>query len=110
MRGLRPRLGGPRQFLHGLAQRLELFVEKAGEVVEVRERVPISSHEQIKIDEGPVRPPWKPDPLPPGGTRATAGARSWQLTLGAGEKAQLSAQYTVRIPGDQMLVGGNRRV
>lgn len=80
--------------------------------LEVRERVPISSHEQIKVEEGTVRPPWKPDPAPPPGvpTAAAAGARSWRLTLGAGEKAQLSAQYTVRIPGDQMLVGGNRRV
>jgi uncharacterized protein (TIGR02231 family) len=77
--------------------------------LEVKERVPISSHEQIKIEEGPVRPPWKPDPTPAGGVRA-AGARTWHLTLAPGEKAQLSAQYTVRLPGDQALVGGNRRV
>lgn len=80
--------------------------------VEVRERVPISTHEQIKVEEGQASPPWKPatevGPVKPG--TATAGARVWQVTVAPGQKAKLSAQYSIRLPNDQVLVGGNRRI
>ena len=80
--------------------------------VEVRERVPISSHEQIKIEEGQSSPPWRPateiDPVKTGSV--TLGARVWQVTVAPGQKTKLSAQYSIRLPNDQVLVGGNRRI
>ncbi|HZN95565.1 MAG TPA: DUF4139 domain-containing protein, partial [Myxococcales bacterium] len=80
--------------------------------VEVLERVPVPTHEQIKVEEGTASPPWKParevGPIKPG--QAAAGARVWQVTVAPGEKAKLSAQYSIRLPGDQVLVGGNRRI
>ena len=39
----------------------------------------------------------------------TNGARRWLITVPAGQTTTLSAQFTIRIPADRMLVGGNRR-
>ncbi|HVE84311.1 MAG TPA: DUF4139 domain-containing protein [Myxococcales bacterium] len=72
--------------------------------VEVRERVPVPTHEQIKVEEGSVSPPWQPV------EKGVSGAKAWQVTVAPGEKAKLSAQYSIRLPGDQVLVGGNRRI
>ncbi|HEY8209749.1 MAG TPA: DUF4139 domain-containing protein [Myxococcaceae bacterium] len=81
-------------------------------LVEVRERVPVSTHEQIKVEEGQASPPWKRaaevGPIKEG--QAAAGARVWQVTVPPGQQAQLNAQYSIRLPGDQVLVGGNRRI
>lgn len=77
--------------------------------IEVRERVPLSSHADIKIEETPATPPWKADPLEHNGQRAE-GARVWKVQLKPGEKTKLVATYAIRIPGDKMLDGGNRRV
>ncbi|HYV49694.1 MAG TPA: DUF4139 domain-containing protein, partial [Myxococcaceae bacterium] len=80
--------------------------------VEIRERVPVSTHEQIKVEEGQASPPWKPasELGPPKPGAATTGARVWQVTVAPGQKAKLTAQYSIRLPGDQVLVGGNRRI
>ena len=40
----------------------------------------------------------------------TDGARRWLLTVPPGEKQKVTAQFHIKIPSDQMLVGGNRRV
>lgn len=77
--------------------------------LEVRERVPISTDGDIKVEETASSPPWKKDVKLHGGVQAE-GARVWRLTVPAGEKATLGAQYIVKLPGDKMLVGGNRRV
>jgi hypothetical protein len=83
--------------------------------VEVRERVPLSTHDQIKVEEGSVSPPWRPaKEVDPAGVRSGSpvalGARVWRVTVPPGEKTKLTAQYSIRIPGDQVLVGGNRRI
>jgi hypothetical protein len=37
------------------------------------------------------------------------GARRWVVAVPPGQSRTLTAQYTIRIPSDRMLVGGNRR-
>ncbi len=77
--------------------------------IEVRERIPFSTEDDVKIEETRVEPAWEKDEAPREGV-ATRGARAWHLTVAAGATAKLTAQFTVRIPSDKMLVGGNRRV
>lgn len=77
-------------------------------LVEVRERVPVSLDDDVKIEESKVEPPWEKDE----GLRDGAvvrGARAWRVTVPPGQKTTLSAQYVVKIPSDKMVVGGNRR-
>jgi hypothetical protein len=62
----------------------------------------------VKIEEGEVHPPWEKVDEPVDGA-VVPGARRWRVPLGPRERATVSAQYTIRIPGDRMLVGGNRR-
>jgi uncharacterized protein (TIGR02231 family) len=77
--------------------------------IEVRERVPFSLEETVKVEETRIDPPWEKDEGLRDGA-AVRGARAWRVNVGAGEKKTLTAQFTVRIPSDKMLVGGNRRV
>jgi hypothetical protein len=78
--------------------------------VEVRERVPVAhpAEHDVKIEEGEVHPPWEKVDEPVDGA-VVPGARRWRVPLGPRERATVSAQYTIRIPGDRVLVGGNRR-
>jgi hypothetical protein len=63
----------------------------------------------VKIEESQVKPPWEKDEKVRDGVQ-TDGARRWQISVPAGEKATLTAQFSIKIPADKMLVGGNRRV
>lgn len=76
--------------------------------VEVRERVPTSTDETIKIEET-ARPQWEKDEKVRDGVQVD-GARKWLVQVAAGQKTTLTAQFSIRIPADKMLVGGNRRV
>jgi hypothetical protein len=78
--------------------------------VEVLERVPAvpPSEKDIKVEESEVKPPWSKRTPPPGET-PVEGERAWRLTLQPGETQTLSAAWTVRIPSNKVLVGGNRR-
>ncbi|OJH40768.1 DUF4139 domain-containing protein [Cystobacter ferrugineus] len=78
--------------------------------VEVRERVPAipPSEKDIKVEESEVTPPWSKHTPPPGET-PVEGERAWRLTLKPGETQTLSAAWSVRIPSNKVLVGGNRR-
>lgn len=76
--------------------------------LEVRERVPISLDEEVKIEEAKVEPAWEKDEGLRDGV-SVRGARAWRVTVPAGQKMTLSAQYVVRIPSGKMVVGGNRR-
>ncbi len=76
--------------------------------LEVRERVPISLDEDVKIEEAKVEPAWEKDEGLRDGV-SVRGARAWRVTVPAGQKVTLSAQYVVRIPSGKMVVGGNRR-
>lgn len=77
--------------------------------VEIRERVPVTTDEDVKIEEVAVKPPWEKDEKVREGVQ-TDGARRWLITVPAGEKAKVTAQFHIKIPSDKMLVGGNRRV
>lgn len=74
--------------------------------VEVRERVPVTSDADVRIEE---RADWT---APEEGTepdRHAPGTRVWRLDLPAGATAALDGGYEIRIPTGKALVGGNRR-
>ncbi|MFB7381040.1 DUF4139 domain-containing protein [Kitasatospora purpeofusca] len=72
--------------------------------VEVRERVPVSSDADVRIEE---RPGWhapdEPSPECPPGTRLR------RVDLPPGGRAELDGGYQIRIPAGKAIVGGNRR-
>ncbi|MDT9687546.1 DUF4139 domain-containing protein [Streptomyces sp. P9(2023)] len=91
--------------------------------VEVRERVPVTSEPDVRIEERAdwTAPDEAPDARggPDAGTGADAagiapdrhapGTRVWRLELAAGATAALDGGYEIRIPTGKALVGGNRR-
>jgi hypothetical protein len=78
--------------------------------IEVRERLPQvpANEKDIKVEEAEVKPAWEKVDGPLDGL-LVAGLRRWRLSVPAGSRSTLTAQYLVRIPADKMLVGGNRR-
>ena len=84
----------------------------ASSLVEVRERVPVpqDGEKDLKVEETDVRPAWEKIDEPIDGQQFVPGARRWRVTVPAGGRATLTARFNVRMPGDRMLVGGNRRV
>ncbi|MFB7368583.1 DUF4139 domain-containing protein [Streptomyces sp. NPDC056222] len=74
--------------------------------VEVRERVPVASEPDIRIEE---RADWT-TPADGAGTEHHApGTRIWRVDLPAGGTTALDGGYEIRIPAGKALVGGNRR-
>jgi uncharacterized protein (TIGR02231 family) len=74
--------------------------------VEVRERVPVTSDPDIRIEE---RADWS---APANGAHAelhAPGTRLWRIELPAGGTAALDGGYEIRIPAGKALTGGNRR-
>jgi hypothetical protein len=81
-------------------------------LIEVRERVPWVAPEDekdVKVEEPQVTPPWERLDKPIDGESVVRGARRWRVTVPGGQSMKLSAQFTIRIPSDRMVVGGNRR-
>jgi hypothetical protein len=78
--------------------------------VEVRERVPWPAPDEkdLKVEEAEVSPQWELVETPLDGV-VVKGARRWQVTVPAGGSIKLTAQFVIRMPGDRMIVGGNRR-
>ncbi|MEV0493047.1 DUF4139 domain-containing protein [Streptomyces atratus] len=74
--------------------------------VEVRERVPVSSDPDVRIEE---RADWTAPEEATGPDRHASGTRVWRLDLPAGATAALDGGYEIRIPTGKALVGGNRR-
>ncbi|MGW1085990.1 DUF4139 domain-containing protein [Streptomyces sp. NPDC002596] len=74
--------------------------------VEVRERVPVSSDPDVRIEE---RADWTAPEEGTGPDRHAPGIRVWRLDLPAGATAALDGGYEIRIPTGKALVGGNRR-
>ncbi|MFZ4300838.1 DUF4139 domain-containing protein [Streptomyces cinereoruber] len=73
-------------------------------VVEVRERVPVTSEPDVRIEE---RPGWA---VPEDGPEEhAAGTRVRRVELPAGGTAVLEGGYEIRIPAGKALVDGNRR-
>ncbi|MGW6567514.1 DUF4139 domain-containing protein [Streptomyces sp. NPDC054975] len=74
--------------------------------VEVRERVPVTSDADVRIEE---RADWTTPGAAAGPDRHAPGTRVWRLDLPAGATAALEGGYEIRIPTGKALVGGNRR-
>ncbi|WP_371584402.1 DUF4139 domain-containing protein [Streptomyces sp. NBC_01314] len=74
--------------------------------VEVRERVPVTSDPDVRIDE---RADWTTPEEDTGPDRHVPGTRVWRLDLSAGATVTLDGGYEIRIPTGKALAGGNRR-
>ena len=74
--------------------------------VEVRERVPVTSEPDVRIEE---RADWTAPEEGTGPDRHAPGTRVWRLDLPAGATAALDGGYEIRIPTGKALAGGNRR-
>ncbi|WP_055593640.1 DUF4139 domain-containing protein [Streptomyces hirsutus] len=74
--------------------------------VEVRERVPVTSDTDIRIEE---RADWTAPESGADPERHTPGTRLWRVELPAGGTAALDGGYEIRIPAGKALTGGNRR-
>ncbi|MFJ3726662.1 DUF4139 domain-containing protein [Streptomyces sp. NPDC090045] len=74
--------------------------------VEVRERVPVTSDPDVRIEE---RADWTAPEEGKGPEHHAPGTRLWRLELPAGATAALGGGYEIRIPTGKALVGGNRR-
>lgn len=86
---------------------VELANRLAGHVsIEVRERVPVTSDPDVRIEE---RAEWTPPEDGPGPDLHTPGTRVWRVDLPAGGTAVLDGGYEIRMPAGKALIGGNRR-
>ncbi|WFB05789.1 DUF4139 domain-containing protein [Streptomyces sp. LX-29] len=74
--------------------------------VEVRERVPVTSEPDVRIEE---RADWTAPEDGPGSEHHAPGTRLWRIDLSAGGTAALDGGYEIRIPAGKALVGGDRR-
>ncbi|MEU1126348.1 DUF4139 domain-containing protein, partial [Streptomyces sp. NPDC005899] len=86
---------------------VELANRLAGPVtVEVRERVPVTSEPDVRIEE---RADWTVPAEGPGPDRQAPGTRVWRVSLPPAGTAVLEGGYEIRIPAGKALAGGNRR-
>ncbi|MFF3837668.1 DUF4139 domain-containing protein [Streptomyces sp. NPDC001930] len=74
--------------------------------VEIRERVPVTSDADVRIEE---RPGWTAPADGATTEQHAPGTRVWRVDLPAGGTAALDGGYEIRIPAGKALVGGNRR-
>ncbi|MEE1781671.1 DUF4139 domain-containing protein [Streptomyces sp. SP17BM10] len=72
--------------------------------VEVRERVPVSSDAEIRIEE---RADWHAPTVPT--PQCPPSTRLWRVELPPGGRAELDGGYQIKIPAGKAIVGGNRR-
>lgn len=79
--------------------------------VEVRERVPVSTDKDVRIEERRAQPAWQqPDEPLAGQDRALVrGARVWRVEVAPGRTTTLTGGFEVRLPAGKSVVGGNRR-
>ncbi|MEM6992060.1 MAG: DUF4139 domain-containing protein, partial [Myxococcota bacterium] len=77
--------------------------------VEVRERigVKVEGDDDVEIVERSSEPPW--DDYEQRSLERLEGGRVWKVDVPAGEARKLRATWSVRIPSQHELVGGNRR-
>ncbi|KOU23424.1 hypothetical protein ADK52_18400 [Streptomyces sp. WM6372] len=86
---------------------VELANRLAGPVtVEVRERVPVTTEPDVRIEE---RADWTAPEEGAGPEHHAPGTRIWRVDLPAGATTALDGGYEIRIPAGKGLVGGNRR-
>ncbi|MEU1183154.1 DUF4139 domain-containing protein [Streptomyces sp. NPDC005820] len=86
---------------------VELANRLAGPVtVEVRERVPVTSDADVRVEE---RADWTAPRDGTGPDHHAPGTRLWRVELPAGGTTALEGGYEIRIPSGKSLAGGNRR-
>ncbi|MEW2516607.1 DUF4139 domain-containing protein [Actinacidiphila alni] len=80
-------------------------------VLEVRERVPVSTDKDVRIEEHRAKPAWKEPDEPLTGQDGTyvRGARVWRVELAPGRTTTLTGGFEIRLPAGKSVVGGNRR-
>ncbi|WP_338702632.1 DUF4139 domain-containing protein [Streptomyces sp. Q6] len=74
--------------------------------VEVRERVPVTSDADVRIEE---RADWVRPEAGDGPEPHVPGTRLWRVELPAGGTVALDGGYEIRVPAAKALAGGNRR-
>ncbi|MER6098557.1 DUF4139 domain-containing protein [Streptomyces sp. NPDC001728] len=79
---------------------------KGPAAVEVRERVPVTSDPDVRIEEAAD---WVAPDDGAGPEQHAPGTRLWRVELPAGATTVLDGRYEIRIPAGKALVGGNRR-
>ncbi|WP_030260592.1 DUF4139 domain-containing protein, partial [Streptomyces pyridomyceticus] len=72
--------------------------------VEVRERVPVTSDAEIRIEE---RADWHAPAVST--PECPTGTRLWRVDLPPGGRTELDGGYLIKIPAGKAIVGGNRR-
>ncbi len=91
--------------VHHLKVELRNHLDREVEV-EVRERVPVSSDDEVKVKELGATPEWEEWPEEEDGPE---GGRRWRVRVPARSDRSLRARYEVQLPNKHELVGGNRR-
>lgn len=101
--------GGAAVLPHEIAIELDNRLGVPAEI-EVRERVPVvaADEKDLEVKEQEVTPEWTVVEQPIDGV-LVHGLRRWRVTVPARQKTTLTAKFTIRMPADRMLVGGNRR-
>ncbi len=84
-----------------LANRLPVPV-----TVEVRERVPVTSDADIRIEE---KAGWQAPAAGTDAERHAPGTRLWRVEIPAHSTSAVDGGYVIRIPAGKALTGGNRR-
>lgn len=96
-----------RDLAHHVRVEVKSHLERAA-VVEVRERLPVTrdGESDIEVVERSVDPPWEDlkQEVPP-----LQGGRVWKVEVPAGGEHTLRASWSIRIPQNHEIVGGNRR-
>ncbi|MFI8461227.1 DUF4139 domain-containing protein [Kitasatospora sp. NPDC085464] len=72
--------------------------------VEVRERVPVTSDAEVRIEE---RAEWHAPTVPT--PECPPSTRLWRVDLPPGGSTELDGGYLIKIPAGKAIVGGNRR-
>ncbi|WP_329140405.1 DUF4139 domain-containing protein [Streptomyces sp. NBC_01476] len=80
-------------------------------VLEVRERVPVSTDKDVRIEVHKAQPAWAEPEEPPTGEDGAyvRGVRVWRVELTPGQATTLSGGFEIRLPAGKSVVGGNRR-
>ncbi|MQY14435.1 hypothetical protein SRB5_46020 [Streptomyces sp. RB5] len=101
--------GGTTVLDHGVE--IELANRLAHPVlVEVRERVPVSTDKDVRVEDHRADPAWfAPDEPLDDGQGLVRGARVWRVEVAPGRTTVLRGGYEIRIPSDKAVHGGNRR-
>ncbi|HEY8143085.1 MAG TPA: DUF4139 domain-containing protein [Kofleriaceae bacterium] len=105
-------MGGALLLHHDISVEIRNNLPRAAPI-EVRERLPVTveNDDDVELKLGQVSPAWeewKQDKDSPGEAELKGGRR-WRVTVPAGGKQELRADYEVKISAKHELVGGNRR-